>query len=148
MRTWEHGGAGTAGGRADASATRRLRAARIARLLAPHGMAIGGFVSTELRVALAGGVVGRPCVALASGDPPEDGWLTGAPELVVVLGPVASAQAAALRWLEAGSAVVWWAGEGHARQYTSAGAAVRRCGELLTVPGLAQVAVRVESFLA
>jgi len=147
MRAWEHGSAGASAGRADAGAARRVRAARIARLLVPLGTAIGGFVSTELRVALADGMVGRPPVALASGDPPEDGRLTTAPELVVLLGPVGATQAAAARWLEAGSAAVWWVGEGHARQYTAAGAAVRRHGELLTVPGLAEIAVRVESFL-
>lgn len=139
MGAWEHGGGG---------ASRRVRAARIARLLAPLGTAMGGFVSTELRVALTSGLVVRPPVALASGEPPEDGRLATAPELVVVLGPAAAAQAAAGRWLAAGSCAVWWAGDGHARQYTAAGAAVRRHGELLTVPGLADVAVRVESFLA
>lgn len=148
MRTWEHGSAGGPAGRLDGSATRRVRAARIARLLVPLGTAVGGFVSTELRVALADGAVGRPAVALASGDPPEDGRLTTAPELVVVLGPAAAAQAASSRWLAAGSDAVWWAGESHARQYTAAGAAVRRHGELLTVPGLDEIAVRVEAFLA
>jgi hypothetical protein len=117
----------------------QVAAARVARLLVPASAAAGGYVSTQLRVALPDGAVVRPPVALARGDPPADGRLAAAPELVVVLGPSGRVETAAARWLAAGSRAVWWAGQGHAREYTAAGAAERAPGELLTVPGIPEI---------
>ncbi len=129
-------------------AARRLRAARIARLLAPVSAAAGGFVSTELAVWLPGGRLGWPEVALACREPPTDGRLDRPPELVVVLeiGPSATAEAAA--WLEAGVTTVWCIGRITVEEHGTDGTTTRRVGEWLTVHGHEAVRVPVHRLLA
>jgi hypothetical protein len=82
---------------------RRLRAARIARMLWPAVRTVGGVVSTELTVPFRGRWFRPDVGALLSGDHPTDGVLTRAPSLVVRLGDPLSAEA----WLQAGAGAVW-----------------------------------------
>ncbi|HSK96214.1 MAG TPA: hypothetical protein VK891_06315 [Euzebyales bacterium] len=82
---------------------RRLRAARIARMLRPVVHVIGGLVSTELTVPYRGRWY-RPDVGVVlTADAPLDGVLERAPALVVRLGEPLSAAA----WLQAGADTVW-----------------------------------------
>ena len=82
---------------------RRLRAARIARLLRPAAHTAGGLVSTELTVPFRGRWFRPDVGVLLSLEHPVDGVLTRAPTLVVRLGDPLSADA----WLQAGADVVW-----------------------------------------
>lgn len=93
---------------------RRVAATRVARLLMPFAGLIGGYVSTELLVALPGGL-GHPHVALALGEPPVDGCAADCPALVVLLWD--AGRGAPGRWLEAGACAVWVLAAGDAVQH-------------------------------
>lgn len=82
---------------------RRLRAARIARLLRPVTHVMGGLVSTELAVPVRGHWHRPDVGVLLGGDIPLDGVLHRAPMLVVRLGEPVPAAA----WVAAGAAAVW-----------------------------------------
>jgi hypothetical protein len=82
---------------------RRLRAARIARMLRPAVHVAGGLVSTELAVPYRGTWFRPDVGVLLVSDHPVDGVLDHAPSLVVRLGEPLSAEA----WLEAGADAVW-----------------------------------------
>lgn len=111
-------------------APRRLQAARIARLLLPIVERNGGTVSTEFTVEV-GGRWYRPDVgALLDCEPPLDGILARAPELIVSLGGPLSAQA----WLDAGAVAVWWASDGAPTVISARGDTAPEEG-WLTLPG-------------
>jgi hypothetical protein len=82
---------------------RRLRAARIARMLRPAAHLAGGLVSTELAVPYRDAWFRPDVGVLLAPDHPVDGVLNQAPTLVVRLGEPLSAEA----WLQAGAGVVW-----------------------------------------
>lgn len=104
-------------GQRAAARDRSGRARRLARLLAPAAWAIGGFASAEARVHAGLGVVLRPDVVVALGDPPPDGALADPPLLVVVLG----APAAVAAWLALGTRAVWVDEAGAARRWLADG---------------------------
>lgn len=114
-------------------AQRRLRAARLARLLSPAALALGGFTSIELRIRLPAEGLCRPDVSVVLADPPVDGVADSAPALVIEFAPATRPW----RWLEAGAAAVWVLGADNAHVYTVA-APVQTVAppELLAVPGL------------
>lgn len=117
--------------------SRRLRAARIARLLEPLSRGLGGYVSTQLVVCCPSGRVRRPDVAVARGEPPVDGRVAQVPELVVLLGRGAGTSAEAEAWLREGALAVWCLGGGEAVSYAAPRGVPRvRRGRWLTVPGL------------
>jgi hypothetical protein len=115
---------------------RRLRAARIARMLRPVVHTIGGLVSTELTVPYRGRWFRPDVGVLLSGKHPIDGVLRRAPSLVVRLGDPLSAAA----WLHAGADVVWAVEGGTLWELTSERRRVLTPDEWLTHPG--EVALR------
>lgn len=122
---------------------RRLRAARVVRLLAPGAQAVGLYPSGELRLAL-GSVVRRPFVCVAAGDPPADGVLTEAPVLVVeAVGEDVGC------YLRAGVGVAWVVGAGHAEIRLPGGSVEPlEAGDSLAVPGWPSLRVPVAAVTA
>lgn len=110
----------------------RRRACRVARLLAPAAWALGGFASAEARVHAGLGVVLRPDVVVALGDPPPDGALADPPLLVVVL----RTPGAVAAWLALGTGAVWVDEGGAARRWLADGTVTEvPPGGRLDVPG-------------
>lgn len=93
---------------------RRLRAARIARLLRPVTHVLGGLVSTELAVPYQRRWYRPDVGVLLGGEMPHDGVLPRAPLLVVCLGGPLSG----VTWLQAGAGAVWAAGDGAVHELT------------------------------
>ncbi len=88
-----------------AGSARRIRAARIARLLAPAAVALGGWASSELVVRVdAPPHRFRPDVTVGFGEPPVDGVTATPPVLVVVLDDDARVAA---QWTAVGVEAVW-----------------------------------------
>jgi hypothetical protein len=116
---------------------RRLRAARIARVLWPAVRTLGGLVSTELTVPFRGRWFRPDVGVLLTGDHPTDGVLTRAPSLVVRLGDPLSAAA----WLHAGADVVWAVEGGTIWELTARQRRVLTPDEWLTHPR--EVALRL-----
>jgi hypothetical protein len=110
---------------------RRLRAARIARVLRPSVHAVGGVVSTELTVPYRGRWFRPDVGVLLTAEPPLDGVLERAPSLVVRLGDPLSAAA----WLQAGADVVWAVEGGTVWELSSRHRRVLTPDDWLTHPG-------------
>lgn len=108
----------------------RLRAVRIARLLAPAAWRAGGFASSEARIAIGAQLV-RPAAVVALGDPPPDGVLAVPPLLVVELDPAAAAGP----WLALGATAVWLPAACGARCVTAGDDVTVPEGTRLEVPG-------------
>jgi hypothetical protein len=121
---------------------RRLRAARIARLLAPAAEAGGGFTTCEVvvRAARNPDSARRPDCCVVLGDPPADGVLDRPPLLVVEFAPAGEpawylALGTAAVWLVAGSQVSVHLGSGQAGHLDAGGRA--------SVPGHPRLALPV-----
>jgi hypothetical protein len=116
---------------------RRLRAARIARLLRPVVHLLGGLVSTEFTVPYRGRWFRPDVGVLLTTDHPLDGVLERAPSLVVRLGDPLSAMA----WLQAGADAVWAVEGGTVWELSSGRRRVLTPDDWLTHPG--EVALRL-----
>lgn len=122
---------------------RRLRAVRLARLMAPGAHAAGLYPSGELCVAVESGAR-RPLVCVAAGDPPVDGVLTEPPVLVVEPAGVEVAS-----YLRAGAQVAWAVGASHAEVHPAAGpASSPQAGDVLHVPGWPTLSLPVTAVTA
>ena len=113
------------------TSSRRQRAAIVAARLLPAARALGGFVSTQLRVTVPPFVDGRPDVAVALTDPPPDGHALTAPVLVVLL---AGHPTTPERWLAAGSSAVWVVHAETATEWTRRRVRSRDPDDVLKVP--------------
>lgn len=114
----------------------------------PGATAAGGFVSTELTVALPEGTTGRPDVAVSRRDPPVDGLLTRAPDLVVLIDHGSADERRALHWLTMGTPAVWHLAAGVVFERRQGLVRRRMPGQVLRVPRLPGVAVTVDALLA
>lgn len=112
---------------------RRVEAQRLARVLLAVYRDVG-WASTCLHVRLRRGWV-VPDLAAARGEPPTDGRLTAAPELVLLLRPGSASGSAPQEWLVAGAAAVWEIGPDVVVEHRAAGVTgLRRRGEQLLPP--------------
>ena len=117
-------------------------ATRIARLLRPAAVQIGAWVSAEAAVQVSGHPFLRPAVVVVEGEPPYDGIARIRPLLVVEVDADKVTRWAGLRL----PAV--WGPYGEEAVEISAGARhVRQPGELLTVPGHAELVLPVAELL-
>ncbi|MPZ88532.1 MAG: hypothetical protein GEU81_10750 [Nitriliruptorales bacterium] len=126
---------------------RRVQAARIARILLPGASAAGGFVSTELTVALPEGTVGRPDVAVVCQEPPGNGLVARAPELVVLIDHGGADERRAQGWLAMGVPVIWHLAGGALFERTPGLARRWMRGQVLRVAGAPTVTAAVEDLL-
>lgn len=116
-------------------------------MLLPGASEAEGFVSTELTVALPGGAVGRPDVAVVCQEPPVNGLVTRAPDLVVLIDHGGADERRAQRWLAMGVPVIWHLAGGALFERTPGLARRRMPGQVLRVTGAPTVTVAVEDLL-
>lgn len=128
----------------------RVEAVRLAWLLVGPADAIGAYVSTCLRVRIGPREL-CPHLAVVHDDPPVDGCIEGAPDLVVLLagagGRAGDPAGDLARWLTAGTAAVWCVGPDGVTEHTGRGSRARHGDQPLEVPGLPGVTLTAAQLL-